>query len=389
MESHVRTLAQSQAALGAEVHVLCVNHLNRRGRDVTWRPFAVTPTVEERDGPVRVIRLGRRLSLARLDFCLDLPGVLSSLCRSGVDLLHLHLPNPTMLLSLAALSPRLPLVVTHHSDVIKQKILGLALRPFEHLAFRKASVILATSPRYADGSPLLQAYQDKLDVLPLGIDLNPYLNPSPAALAHARRLKAEHGQPLWLAIGRLVYYKGLSNAIQALASVPGNLMIIGHGPLERDLKQLAEKVGVTGRVIWRDRVDADELVGAYHAATAFWFPSNERSEGFGLVQVEAMASGCPVLNTSIPASGVAWVSRHEETGLTGAVNDPQGLAHAANRLVTEPGLRDHLSAGARVRARDHFGHLLMGQRSLEFYTRVLAARPALPARFPDLRFSHT
>ena len=85
----------------------------------------------------------------------------------------------------------------------------------------------------------------------------------------------------------------------------------------------------------------------YLAADAFWFPSNARSEAFGLVQVEAMASGCPVINTAIPHSGVPWVSPHEETGLTVPVDDPAALAAAANRLLTEPGLRDRLGAAGR------------------------------------------
>jgi rhamnosyl/mannosyltransferase len=378
MESHVRTLARAQAELGAEVRVVCVNHLDRRGRDVTWSALAQTPTVEEWDGPVRVTRLGRRASLARLDLCFDLPGLLARLGRSGMDLLHLHLPNPTMLLALAVLRPRVPLVVTYHSDVIKQKVLGLALRPFEHFALRLARMILTTSPVYPEGSQLLQQYRAKLESLPLGIDLSPYLHPSASALEHARQLGGEHGEPLWLAIGRLVYYKGLHNAIRALALVSGKLMVVGHGPLEQELKQLAEAGGVSGRVIWRPRLGEDELVGAYHAATAFWFPSNERSEGFGLVQVEAMASGCPVINTAIPGSGVAWVSPHERTGLTVAVNDPGALASAARRLE-EPGMRERLGAAARQRAREEFGAGLMARRSLDCYRKVLGgARAARP-----------
>jgi rhamnosyl/mannosyltransferase len=162
----------------------------------------------------------------------------------------------------------------------------------------------------------------------------------------------------------------LHNAIRALALVSGRLIIVGQGPLEGDLRRLAKEVGVAERVCWRGRVSMEELVGAYRAATACWFPSNDRSEGFGLVQVEAMASGCPVLNTSIPHSGVSWVSRHEETGLTVRPNDPAGLAAAANRLLYEPGLRERLARNACERARMEFDQALMAGRSLKFYERV-------------------
>ena len=73
-----------------------------------------------------------------------------------------------------------------------------------------------------------------------------------------------------------------------------------------------------------------------------------------------MASGCPVINTAIPHSGVPWVSRHDETGLTVPVNDPAAFAAAAVRLLKEPGLRDRLAAGARARAMSEFHCEAMG-----------------------------
>jgi rhamnosyl/mannosyltransferase len=384
MESHVRTLARAQAALGVEAAVVCVQHADRRGRDVTWQTFAATETVEEWDGPVRVTRLGRRACLARLDLCPQLPGLLARLKPGAVDVVHLQVPNPTMLLSLAAVRCRVPLVITYQSDVIKQKALGMGLRPFEHLVFRRAAAILCSSPYYAGGSPLLKRYAGKVGVLPLGIDLEPFLRPGPAALEHARRILAEHGQPLWLAVGRLVYYKGLDVALRALARVPGKLLVIGDGPLEKELKKLARDLNVADRVQWRGRVSAEELVGAYHAATALWFPSNARSEGFGLVQVESMACGCPVLNTNIPCSGVSWVSLHEETGLTVPVNDPQALARAAQRLWQEPTLRERLGRGARDRAGREFDHRRMASRSLALYRQVLTRKPAAPGGSPGV-----
>jgi rhamnosyl/mannosyltransferase len=371
IESHVRTLARAQAELGAKVRVVCVNHRDRHGRDVTWEPLARTDTVDEWDGSVRVTRLGKWGNLARLDVCPGLPAALGRL-RGEVDVLHLHAPNPMMTLALAAAPLAGRLVVTHHSDVIRQRVLGLVFRPFERLVYRRAVSILCTSPRYAEGSPLLAGHNGKVGVLTFGIDLRPYREPSAAARDHAKELRAEHGQPLWLAVGRLVYYKGLHNAVRALTAVPGRLLVIGEGPARAELQRLAVAEGVADRIIWRGHVSEDELIGAYHAATALWFPSNARSEGFGLVQVEAMASGCPVINTAILASGVAWVSRHEETGLTVPVEDAEALAAAARRLIAEPGLRDRLAEGARRRAGTEFEYCSMAARSLGVYRTVLS-----------------
>jgi glycosyltransferase involved in cell wall biosynthesis len=375
METHARTLAQAQAALGAEVQVLCINHRDSDGRDVTWEPLIATETQEDQDGPVRVIRVGRQASLARFELCLRLPELLRSLARQGIDVLHLHTPNPTMVLSLAAARPKVPLVVTHHSDVVRQKRLGQILRPFETFVYRRAAALVATSPCYVEGSDLLRKFDSKLTVLPFGIDPTPFVSPSPAALAVSARLRAEHGQPLWLTVGRLVYYKGLATAVRALALVPGKLVVVGDGPLRRELQELAWRHEVADRIVWLPYLDDTDLVGAYHAATALWFPSNARSEAFGLVQVEAMASGCPVINTELAGSGVPWVSRHEESGLTVAVDDPGALAVAARRLLEEGGLRERLGKMGRERACGEFEKKVMAERSLELYERVVGAGP--------------
>src|SRR6266481_3373790 len=86
IESHLRTLAQAQAKLGLDVQVICVNHADRRGSDVTWRNLARTAHAEENDETVRVVRLGRWGSLARLELCPRLPRLLRSL-PSSADLL--------------------------------------------------------------------------------------------------------------------------------------------------------------------------------------------------------------------------------------------------------------------------------------------------------------
>jgi glycosyltransferase involved in cell wall biosynthesis len=382
IETHVQTLARAQADAGARVRVLCVNHSNSSGRDVTWAPYGATPTVEDRDGPVRILRLGRSATFARLDICPELPRAIDDLFDEPVDILHLHTPNPTMVLAVTRLRKTAAIVVTHHSDIIKQRILRYALGPFERMVYGRAVRLVVTSDAYRDGSELLTRYREKVVTLPMGLDLTAMLQPSQKSIEVAADWKQNYGgqagAPIWLSVGRLVYYKGLDTAIAALSNVPGTLIIIGRGPMEEELKALALRLGVADRIVWRGYADGDELIGAYLASTALWFPSSHRSEAYGLVQVEAMAAGCPVINTFIPHSGVSWVSRHEESGLTIPVGDAAALAEASRRIAADPALRARLSAGARARAIVEFDARLMATRSLDLYSSVLETRRPVP-----------
>ncbi|RYZ40640.1 MAG: glycosyltransferase [Myxococcaceae bacterium] len=382
MEAHVRTLAQAQAALGAQVEVLCANH-SVDGTGTSHEFHGRSPTREEWDGPVRVVRLGRLASVARMDVMPALPVALRRALARGVDVVHLHVPNPSMVLALDAV-PRLPaVVVTHQSDVIRQKVAGALFRPFEWMLYARAARLLATSDAYVRGSSLLSTFKSKVRVLPLGIELSPYLHPSAEAREAQARWTAEAaGGPLWLMVGRLVYYKGLFTALDALAHAPGRLVVVGEGPLAAEGRERARALGIEERVTWAGYLSPEALAGAFRAATALWFPSNARSEAYGLSQVEALASGLPVINTAIPDSGVAWVSVHERTGLTVPVGDARALAAAARRLVDEPGLRERLARGARERARAEFAHDVMASRSLELYAEALGRGPLVEARPP-------
>lgn len=374
IETHVQALARAQARLGAEVQVLCVNHLDERGVDVTWSRTTRTRVRRERDQGVELVRLARWGNAARLDICPGLGPLLLSAARRA-DVLHLHVPNPTMMLPLLLLPPfaRARWVVTHHSDVVRQRWLGRAIRPLEHAVYLRADALIATSPPYAESSPLLSRHRRKVRVVPLGIDLAPFVEPSSAARREAERLVGTHGAPLWLVVGRLVYYKGIATALEALRDVPGTLLVVGEGPLGDELRDQAARLGVAERVVWLGHVSEAELVGAYLAASALWFSSNARSEAFGLAQVEAMAAGCPVINTSIPGSGVPWIAPGGSAALTVGVGDAVGLAAAARRLLDDPRLRARLVEAARARALAECSDRVAAERSLALYRELLAA----------------
>lgn len=367
IETHVQVLARAQAAAGHRVTVVCVEH----------RPYSQTQkTADMPEDGITVIRVPRRFTLAKWDYCPGLGRLIGKMESQApaVDLFHLHTPNPTMTLALSLQNLSKPLVITHHSDVVKQRVLGRALSVLDSRLLRRAKCILTTSPGYAQGSRQLASFLNKVEPVPLGIDLDQFLRPTTATLASEAHIRSNFPGPIWLSVGRLVYYKGLETAIQALTKLPGRLLIVGEGPLQERWAALARRCGVADRVVWLGKVNADYLAGLYRAATALLFPSNARSEAFGLVQVEAMASACPVINTAIPNSGVSWVSLHGETGLTVGVGDADGIVAAATRLIDEPELRERLAANARKRAIELFDYRETTRRNLEIYSRYVRER---------------
>jgi len=134
---------------------------------------------------------------------------------------------------------------------------------------------------------------------------------------------------------------------------------------------MASEMGVAGRVHFTGKISHEKLVACYHAAQIFVLASIARSEAFGIVQVEAMAAGLPVINTGLD-SGVPFVSLHGQTGLTIPPADSEALASAINRLLDDADLRRSFSIAARARAREEFELGKMTSRTLSLYDQVMS-----------------
>jgi rhamnosyl/mannosyltransferase len=299
------------------------------------------------------------------------------LSRRRYDVLHLHLPHPAGAASyLAAKKPKSHrLIVTYHSDVVRQKLLMRAYAPLVDRVLERADVVIATSPNLLERSTVLRRFADKCRVVPYGIDLGLFQRTPELALA-AEKLRARHGgRRVILAVGRLIYYKGFEVAIRAMRELPEvDLVIVGDGPLRRELEDLARALGVAGRVNFEGERLNQEIVPYYLASDAYVLPSVAPSEAFGIVQIEAMACGLPVVNTSLP-SGVPFVSRDGETGFTVPPGDASALASAVSRLLGDDALRRRFGDAGRQRARAEFSKEMLAARILDAYN-----APALGAR---------
>jgi rhamnosyl/mannosyltransferase len=176
--------------------------------------------------------------------------------------------------------------------------------------------------------------------------------------------------PQLLFVGRLRYYKGLDTLIAALTHINARLVVVGTGPMQGDWQALAAQTGVADRIAWLGEVPDADLPALYHLADLFVLPASHPSEAFGLVQVEAMAAGLPVVCTEL-GTGTTYVNRDGETGRVVPPRDPTALAAAVNDLLAAPSTRRALGAAAHARSAE-FDLENMISRTLELYQRIVA-----------------
>jgi len=319
-------------------------------------------STEEVIGGVPVSRVGTLLNLGAAPFC---PGLARRIREAEADIVHLHFPNPTAFVAYLASRHRGRLVVTYHSDIVRQKISGLAFRPILGRVLGRARAIIATSPNYIESSSVLRLYRARCRVVPLGIAAERFVR---ADEGEVRRIRERFGPRLVLSVGRLIYYKGFEHLIRAMRNVEGNLVIIGTGPLRARLERERDELSLRGRVHFLGEVES--AAPYFQAADVFALASTARSEAFGIVQLEAMACGVPVVNTRLD-SGVPFVSVDNVTGLTVPPADSAALAAALTRLLGDAPLRAKFGEAARQRVRDEFDADLMAERTLRIYKEVM------------------
>jgi rhamnosyl/mannosyltransferase len=352
METVVASMAEGVAALGHEVVVLA------HAADGDTRPLHPAPGVT-------VLRAPYRFALGTLAFSPAYARLYRE-WRGWADAVHVHTPFPIADLLIALWPPKAPIVVTWHSDIVRQKLLKYAVAPLAHALCRRAAAIHCSAEFIRRDSTFLPPYRDKIRVIPFGRAVESFTAAAADAAAKAET-RAARGGRFALAVGRLVYYKGFDVLIRAAADLPDlRLAIIGDGPMQADLQRLIDTLGLGERVTLLGGVKAEVLAAHYAAADLFVLPSTHRSETFALVQVEAMAAGLPVINTSLP-TGVPEVSLDGITGLTVPPGDQAALTTALERLWGDADVRARFGAAGRARALSVYSQSAAAERFIELY----------------------
>lgn len=296
-----------------------------------------------------------------------------SLClrlSKNVNLIHLHAPNILAAITALLVPRNIPLLVHWHSDVVKKGALGYLVRPLEKCLLSRSNLILATSEPYANFSRTLRLFKTKVSVVPLGIS-DPTIENSPS-LPH-KLLNWINGRKIILGVGRLVPYKGFDVLIDACDQLleDSAVVIVGDGHMKHLLSNKIRTMGLKDKVILVGSVGDEILHALFSNAYLFCLPSTERSEAFGVVLLEALANGLPIVATKIEGSGVAWVNLDGVTGINVPVKNAKALADACNSILSSQEQRAQYSFNARSRYLSEFTEDLFFRRMNKAYEKIL------------------
>ena len=370
IENHVKMLAEAQAARGHAVSVLITSRDHRTH-------------IETLNG-VRVIFAARLATISSAPVSIELFRLLA---RERPDIAHLQFPYPLGEAANYFLGKARKTIISYQSDIIRQKYLRVVYAPLMRRVLARADRILVSSPQYMASSSVLSRFADKCTVVPLGIDptafeTSPPFPRPPSSSPDANSASGEGdggdrkagvgGEARLLFVGHLRYYKGLDFLLRALCELPkAHLTVIGTGMMERAWRALAGNLGVDARVHFLGDVPDAQLPAHYAACDIFVLPSSARSEAFGMVQLEAMAAGKPVVCTEL-GTGTSFVNVDGETGFVVPACDAHALAAAIVRLMDDSELRARMGAAARARVRTEFTIEIMVARVMRVYEQVLA-----------------
>jgi lipopolysaccharide/colanic/teichoic acid biosynthesis glycosyltransferase/glycosyltransferase involved in cell wall biosynthesis len=360
MERVLQALCEGERELGIDSRALVVG--------------TARLTIHDSVNGVPVTRAGSILRVGSVWFA---PALIPLLKRIETDILVLHEPNPMALLAYAIARPKHPLVVWYHSEVMRSRWrYKLIYEPFLKVPLGRAARIVVSSPALMEHAEALAAHRRRCDVIPFGLDITP--DEAPAVHPAVRAIRERWNGPVALFVGRLVPYKGVDVLLRALVDVDVAAVIIGDGPLRADLENEAARLGITSRTFFPGNVDDAAVSAWYGACDLFVLPSVTRAETFGLVQLEAMARGKPVISTRLP-TGVPWVNVDGVTGLTVPPGDAAALREALGRLSRDADLRRLMGAAARERYLEEFSRPRMVARTRALYCVVLTDPPAVPS----------
>lgn len=369
--------------------------LARRGHDVHVFTALVPGTVayEVIDG----FSVHRLRPLVQVGNAPLLPGLLVAL--RGFDLIHLHFPFifGAELVRVAALVRCTPLVISFHNDLIgdgaRAKLFSLYQRVAAFTVVRGAARLCVVSYDHYRASTLRRALpigKPLVAELSNGVD-TAHFCPEAAADTLRQRYGIGSEEQLLLfvaALDRAHHFKGLATLLQALVMLPPavRLLVAGDGDLRAGYEQQARKLGLGSRVVFAGAILHEATPEFFASADVTVLPSTP-PESFGLVLIESLACGTPVIASAIP--GVRTVVDDGNDGLLVEPNDPELLAQAIGRIVVDEGERRAMGQRGRAKVEAQYSWTQIGDQLETIYAQVLSAHGSAASETPRRSYRDT
>ncbi len=354
-------------------HIVCTYPPYRGGMGHV--AFEYTERLRARGYPVHVFTTHQQVEVEDPDYVHRLPslmhignaGVMPSLFHrlSGFDLIHLHYPfygGAEPVIVRKALGHRQGLVMTYHMDAVASGIKGALFGAHRRVLLPwiagRTDRILASSEDYVKTSALAEmgGVMDRVEIHPFGIDLDRF-HPG-TEQEFKNKIGVRIDVPTFLFVGVLDsahHFKGLPIFLDALGQIASEhyqALIVGDGNLRSSFEAIARARGLKDRVIFLGNVADRDLPRVFRSADIHVFPSTRRAEAFGLVALEAAATGIPTIASSLP--GVRTVVQDGSTGLLVPPEDVTELAKAMHLLLEQIELRKRFGTAARAHAEQKF-----------------------------------
>ncbi len=312
----------------------------------------------------------------------------------GYDYIYLHFPffgAAEVVWLLKRLRPQTKLILHYHMDVknrsLAAKILSLPSGLIRASLFKRAEIVVTASLDYVKNSRIKKIYDswpEKFREITFGLDLNkfqPKLANWPTknrAVAQAKEIinyindrfiKRDCRQFIFVGgLDRAHYFKGVDLLLRALVLVnprSWRLTIVGAGDLRSSYEALAAKLKINRQVEFKGKLNDAELIRVLQNSDLLILPSLNRNEAFGLVLVEALACGVPVVASNLP--GVRTVFNDHEQGLLVTPGDEEDLKKKLEFILNNEGLRRVMALAARRLAEEKYDEKKMRARLEELF----------------------
>lgn len=283
------------------------------------------------------------------------------------DAIHLHAPN---FLFLAALllrfifNKRLIFIITHHTDVFGRRLFKFFLIPLYKYLCRNAAAVIVYSKKVVNISEDLPK-DCKLKIIPLSVDLHIFKQKKPFLVKKSFFTVGF--------LGRHARYKGIDVLLRACCQIPNcHVRLGGDGPYRSLSETLAKDLDMSSRAFFLgDIVGLKEKMLFFNSIDIFVFPSTEITETFGIVQLEAMMMGIPVIASNLP-TGVTDIAIHEKTALLIRPGNVDDLVKAILRIKSDNRLRTRLIKQAKEHVRRTFDKQIVMRKTLKVFQDCLS-----------------